>query len=225
MSLPRILWNRLVSAVGADSISDDVYRELLRSYGTSTRAYHTISHVVESVLLLRGETASFLSGCGGVSAEGALRIELALWFHDAVYEPTRKDNERRSAVLAGSRCRAMGLSEETADEVAGLVVATAHFEGTHLEGTDDGDASADVIRDIDLAILGAPAAAFRYYENGIRREYAHLSDGEYADRRSAVCRHFLSRASLYRTAHFRSRYELRARVNMRNTLRRLGYQR
>src|SRR5690606_7441069 len=63
------------------------------AYATPPRAYHDFSHVAE---VLRHYDA-VASGPGWVQP---LEVRLAVLYHDAVYEPGRKDNETRSAVFA-----------------------------------------------------------------------------------------------------------------------------
>ncbi|MGV7705362.1 HD domain-containing protein, partial [Mycobacterium kansasii] len=80
-------------------------------------------------------------------------VELAAWFHDAVYEIGRDDNEDRSAALARQL-----LAESTdRDEVARLVLATK----SHKVAADDVNAA--VLSDADLSVLGAPALRYRQY--------------------------------------------------------------
>jgi predicted metal-dependent HD superfamily phosphohydrolase len=57
-------------------------------YNEAHRAYHTLTHI-DSMLTLDGR--------GRIVESDA--IELATWFHDAVYDPTRSDNEERSAEM------------------------------------------------------------------------------------------------------------------------------
>ena len=52
-------------------------------------------------------------------------VELAAWFHDAIYEIGRDDNEDRSAELA----RQLLASSPIRDEVARLVLVTKNPQG------------------------------------------------------------------------------------------------
>lgn len=68
--------------------------------------------------------------------------------------------------------------------------------------------------DIDLSILGAAPDVFGAYDRPIRREYAHVPQAEWRERRAAVLRGFLLRGPLFATRFFRERYDGRARSNL-----------
>ena len=72
--------------------------------------------------------------------------------------------------------------------------------------------------DIDLSILGAPAAVFDTFERQIRAEYAHVPDALYAAGRGQVLSRFLAREALYTTAWLRDQLEDPARENLSRTL-------
>ena len=64
------------------------YERLRSAYAEKHRHYHTSAHI-ESCLALFDEHRS--------AAQAPENVECAIWFHDAVYNPMRTDNERRSA--------------------------------------------------------------------------------------------------------------------------------
>ncbi len=134
-------------------------------------------------------------------------IEVAIWFHDAVYIPGRPDNEEASAALAGHALSEGGVEPAIRERVRALVLATRHTASPH--GTD-----ARLLADIDLVILGADPYRFGIYDRAIRREFQTLSDTEYRTGRAAVLRWFLARPSIYHTDTFRERYEATARANI-----------
>ena len=76
-----------VAAAGVDAI----FHDLTARYAEPQRAYHTMEHVTEC--LSHFDTARHLLARPD-------EVELALWFHDAVYDPRRGDNEEQSARLA-----------------------------------------------------------------------------------------------------------------------------
>src|SRR5262249_39345515 len=69
----------------------NIYEELARLYSSPNRAYHNLSHI-DSLLDLSGPFET------RVQHYDAVRF--AIWFHDAIYETARKDNEQRSADFA-----------------------------------------------------------------------------------------------------------------------------
>jgi predicted metal-dependent HD superfamily phosphohydrolase len=76
-----------------------------------------------------------------------------LWFHDAVYELRRSDNEEQSARLAEGALSNAGAPREVGARVATLVLATRHTASP--ESTDE-----QLLVDIDLSILGATESRF-----------------------------------------------------------------
>jgi predicted metal-dependent HD superfamily phosphohydrolase len=72
-----------------------------------------------------------------------------------------------------------------------------------------------------IAACGADPARYAY-TGAVRREFAHVPDALYRRGRSAFLKTMLDRPEVYLTAHFRERYEARARSNMAEELQRLG---
>jgi predicted metal-dependent HD superfamily phosphohydrolase len=168
---------------------------LLRRYDEPHRRYHNVQHLAE-----------VLDHLDELDAADAVR--LAAWFHDAVYDPSRADNEERSAVLAEESL----AGHPAVAEVARLVRLTA----THDPAGDDRDGAA--LCDADLAILGADPERYAAYAAAVREEYAAVPDEAFRAGRADVLRRLLSRPSLFRTAPARRRWEAAARHNMETEL-------
>ena len=191
----RLLENYGVAAVDAYPLFD----RLVSAHEEPHRHYHTLEHVGE-VLRVAGRLASSSPGT----------VALAAWFHDAVYDPTRHDNEERSAELAARELTTLGLDSAVVDAVARLVRATAHLG----DGEAPADADGRALLDADLAILGASPARYERYARDIRREYAHVGDGDYARGRVAVLERFLARPWLYFDARMVLEGDGPARANL-----------
>lgn len=181
---------------------DGVYEELLARYAEPHRHYHTARHLEECFAELAGLSAE---------AERPGEVELALWFHDAIYDTKRHDNEARSADWARAVVARAGLDAGVGQRVAALILATKH------DAVPSG-ADARVLVDVDLAILGAPPARFDEYERAIREEYRWVPAWVFRRERRAVLRRLLARPTLFSTARMRERYELRARANLERSL-------
>ena len=135
-------------------------------------------------------------------------VELALWFHDAVYDPKGKDNEARSADWACQALAQAGADAAVQQRVRVLIMATCH----DAEPTDP---DARLLVDIDLAILGAEPARFAEYDAQVRAEYRWVPGWLYRRKRKQVLAGFLARPAIYGTERFRERLEGRARENLR----------
>jgi predicted metal-dependent HD superfamily phosphohydrolase len=181
----------------------DVRDALVAAYSDPSRGYHDTLHLSE-VLDRLDELAG--AGVGFEATAGAL----AAWFHDAVYDGER-DAEERSAVWAEEALAGTAY----AAEVARLVRLTE----THDPGPDD--LAGQALCDADLAILAATRERYDAYVAGVRREYAHLSDGDFAAGRTAVLHDLAGRGRLFHTAYGREHWEPPARANLEQELRQL----
>jgi predicted metal-dependent HD superfamily phosphohydrolase len=168
-------------------------------YTQEHRAYHNLLHV-EDVLLRIEELEP--------PREHELALALAAWFHDAVYQPDRDDNEERSAYAAYDALEQVGGSPALIAEVVRLIRLTA----THDPDADD--VAGAVLSDADLAILGAARDRYVTYSKGIREEYVHVPHDAYRAGRARVLRRFLERPSIYRTDFGRAHWEQSARENI-----------
>jgi predicted metal-dependent HD superfamily phosphohydrolase len=177
-------------------------RERLEAaYGDPGRGYHDLRHLTEVL-----EHVDELMAVDDPARETVL---LAAWFHDAVYAG-RDDDEERSARLAEESLGS--LPAPVAAEVARLVRLTR----THRPADDDRPGM--VLCDADLAILGASEERYADYVRGVRSEYAHVPDPDFAAGRAAVLRDLLAKPRLFQTAQARERWEERARANVRREL-------
>jgi predicted metal-dependent HD superfamily phosphohydrolase len=190
-------WRNLWQAVAAGD-ADGIYRELVARYSEPHRAYHTLEHIGECLRHL-DSARHFLSR--------PLEVELAIWFHDAIYDPRRNDNEERSVQLAGERLQAAGVNGPIATRTADFIRLTTH-EYHVLSG--DGA----VLCDVDLAILGAEPERFDRYDADIRQEYSWVPENVYRIERVRVLERFLNRPRIYSTDLFFDGLENAARENL-----------
>ena len=176
--------------------------ELQRRYGEPQRHYHTMQHLGECLSWFEREKA--LAECPG-------EVALALWFHDAIYDVHAHDNEARSADWARDALRDAGASDEAAERVHALVMATRH--DAVPKGRD-----AELLIDIDLSILGAEQARFDEYERQVHAEYAFVPDEVRLPRRRTILQRFLDREAIYATPRMHALLEARARANLQRSI-------
>jgi predicted metal-dependent HD superfamily phosphohydrolase len=187
-----------LEAVGVTAAdAGQTWRRLEANYDEAHRAYHTLEHIRAML--------AWLDTCG----EGTPAMELAIWFHDSVYDPKSATNEADSAALF-MELAGRHLPPDFAADVCRLILAT-----DHRTPRTSNPAEALLI-DIDLSILGAEPEAYTAYSRAIRREYAHVPDEPYRAGRSAVLEHFLRRP-IFATERFRP-LEAAARVNLAGEL-------
>jgi predicted metal-dependent HD superfamily phosphohydrolase len=142
-------------------------------------------------------------------------VHLAIWSHDAVYDPRATDNEERSAALALERLRPLGVPDHTLLHVAAMIRATAHT------AVDEVNADTAVLLDADLAILSAEERRYARYAADIRREYAWVHEAAYRTGRMKVLEGFLARPRIYRTERMHAAADEAARANLRMEIERL----
>jgi predicted metal-dependent HD superfamily phosphohydrolase len=137
---------------------------------------------------------------------------LAAWYHDAVYQPTRSDNEERSAALARRQLAQLDVSAAIVGEVTRLVLLTK----THEPAQDDGAGA--LLCDADLAILATPADVYDAYSAAIRAEYSHVPERDYRAGRAAVLTRLAARPHLFHTGYGRAAWEQAAQANIAREL-------
>jgi predicted metal-dependent HD superfamily phosphohydrolase len=184
--------------------------ELVHAYAAPERHYHGLAHI-EAMLGLMRRFEDALSD--------PQSVEAAIWFHDAIYDTRRHDNEEKSAELAASRLAGL-LSPDCTAFVVGMIRATAgHHVPDGLDDTRRRDCA--LFLDMDLSILGSTPDLFAAYEDAVRREYGWVPDALWREGRRKVLQGFLDRPAIYASQQFRASHEAAARANLLRSLERL----
>jgi predicted metal-dependent HD superfamily phosphohydrolase len=192
---PRLI--ALLSSWGA--ASDPVAAgaaDVVTRYSEPHRRYHTLEHIEEMLVVADGLAATNEVTC-------------AVWLHDVIYDPTRLDNESRSAAFTKDLLESLGAPPGFVREVDRLIESTAHHD------PDDVDVNGQVLADADLAILGAPSDRYQRYARDVRAEYAHVNDEEWRAGRTTVLETFLERPVLFHASQLRDALEQQAHENLR----------
>jgi predicted metal-dependent HD superfamily phosphohydrolase len=143
-------------------------------------------------------------------------VEMALWFHDAVYDPHAADNEAQSATWAIQALTKAQIPFTVAQNIATRVLATKHQQVPQCQ-------DAQLLTDIDLTILGSTPIVFAEYDRQIRLEYQWVAEDEYRKRRIQVLTSLLARSTIYQTPYFYTRYEQQARQSLVRAIDRLTH--
>lgn len=191
------LWQRCLIEGAADD-SAEIHQRLLDGYNEPQRHYHTLAHIEQCL--------GMFDQCKALASTPDA-LELAVWFHDVIFEPGKPDNEKRSAELY------LQLSQDVHDEhtrglVDRLIMATLH-DGSSLE-----DSDAVYMVDIDLSSFGLSWEAFLRDSKNLRLENAELDDAEYYRRKAAFQNCLLAKERFYLSDFFAERLETRARANL-----------
>ncbi len=179
----------------------EIFTLLGSQYKENTRYYHNWTHI-----------KTMIKGLYDYPEEinDILSIELAIWFHDAIYVPLRKDNESRSAKFFHEQLSPY-LPMERVRKVMNYIEATKNHSKTT-------DKDLQVLLDLDLAILGQSPTVYQNYSKQVREEFGYVPNFLYKRGRKLVLKNFLDRPTIYQTTFFKEQLEKQARENIREEL-------
>jgi predicted metal-dependent HD superfamily phosphohydrolase len=187
-----------------DDVINSSYHELISFYNESHRQYHNLNHI-NNCLEVFDQVKKL--------CEDPNAVEIAIWCHDIIYDPTRQDNEEKSAQWIFNILNTAKTPVQNASHIARLIKATC----SHMAY----DTDSQVLNDIDFSILGAPIDEYHSYSQAIRKEHSHVPDSIYIPARQGLLHKILYRTSIFNTAHFVNLYERSTRRNLENEIRSL----
>ncbi len=197
-------WLRLARHLAIEAeAAQQVWHGLATAYGADGRFYHNLTHIQH--------TLDIAEQLQNVAVDFAA-VQLALWFHDVVYDPRRNDNEAQSAAYAERVLRPLCVPDTLLATVSDLILATKSHEAPRP------DPNIFVILDADLAILSAPPAQYDAYAKAIRLEYSFVPDEQYVVGRTAVLQKFLARSPFYFAEWMRERGDTAVNQNLNREL-------
>ena len=199
-------WVELVEFLGGTrAFALTWHQRLVACYSEKHRRYHTLQHIEECL-----EELDEIEG----DEERLALIEIALWFHDAVYQPLANDNEERSFAMAKEFMLECEATESVIEFVRDMILATKKHRAK-----DDMDAA--IMIGLDLNIFAREPKRYTEYEKQIREEYAAVPLAEYCSKRAAILEEFLARPVIYESETIREVYEEPARFNLETAIARL----
>jgi predicted metal-dependent HD superfamily phosphohydrolase len=178
------------------------WQQLQKNYGSKKRHYHNWQHI--QAMLQQLDAAKHL-------LFDYHTVVFAGFYHDAVYNVLKHNNEIKSAELAVLHLAQMQVPFLLQQECAQLILATQHHA---LSGNSD----CNYFTDADLSILGSPPTVYQRYVVAIRKEYAIYPDILYNKGRQKALSHFLQMDRIFKTDFFVERYEAQARENVEGEL-------
>lgn len=195
------LWLRCVRQNSDPAGADRAWKVLVEGYNQPHRRYHDMGHLKHCLYGL---------GLAATVARDPATLEVAIWFHDVVYDPGAKDNEERSAEVFAAL---MGpyMAPARVDSIRKLIMTTMH-----RQQPEEGDER--FIADIDLSSLAKPWSQFLVDSENLRAEEPERSDEDYYAAKIRFHRSLLQRQRLFNTVPFQLRYEAHARENIERFL-------
>ena len=192
-------WNSLTYDL--PKIKSEYLNQLFQLYSSPKRHYHNLQHI-EALLKLTEQYKDLL-----ISPQ---TIQFTIWYHDAIYNASKNDNEEQSAKLAKEHLTVMGVNTDIISNCYQLILATK----THQLPKKINSFDAQFLLDIDLSILAEPKKNYIEYTKLIRQEYIIYPDFLYNKGRKKVLQHFLDSDKIFKTNLFYNLYEKKARINL-----------
>ncbi|HYF02601.1 MAG TPA: hypothetical protein VEC36_04450 [Patescibacteria group bacterium] len=202
MQLKNIFHALLENYTKETILIEELWLKLKNLYSHKNRYYHNLAHLE----FLLKQLKSFKTGIKDWDS-----VLFALFYHDAIYDTSRNDNEEKSAELAIQTLQSADVPDEIITKCYKHILATKH----HAMST---DADTNIFTDADLSILGASWEEYLVYAQNIRKEYAMYPDEAYQAGRVKVLQHFLSMERIFKTDVFFESCESPARENLAKEL-------
>ena len=195
----KTIWNRFTEDFSGEHYADEIYIRLENLYSEKHRFYHNLGHIKFLLALFE----QFEDGI-----EDKTAVFFSIWFHDAIYDPQSKNNEKQSAKLACEELKKLALPEYEISKIEKIILATEKHSAENI------DADGKLFLDFDLAILGAEDEIYDEYKNAIRSEYYFVPGEIYRRERKRILQNFLKRDFIYFTKTMRERFEDKAHRNI-----------
>jgi predicted metal-dependent HD superfamily phosphohydrolase len=199
-----VQYKQLLRPYTDSDTSQMLFDNLIRLYGEPHRSYHNLQHIANLF-----DLATRM----GLKFSDPETVHWAIWYHDAIYDTKKKNNEQLSADLATQTMSLFGQGlEHKTSAVAQLILSTL----THFPIGDAPDCP--MFLDLDLSVFGASPEIYEQYSRGIRHEYNYVPDFIYKQARKSVLQKFVGRRPLYFTEPFRDMFEAQARENLKREI-------
>lgn len=196
----------VTALTGSADVAQTLWQEIELAYNEPDRHFHNLAHLEHLLSELQPLQDR---------VEDWPTLLFSICYHDVVYDVTTHlvadDKEERSAAFAERHLQQIGYPQEKIDACKAQIMATQKHNKQNSKDT-------NLLIDADLSILGQPWRTYAAYKNNIRKEYSIYLDNIYIAGRRKVLAHFLQMNPLFKTEHFRRKYEEIAKENIRKEL-------
>lgn len=180
------------------NLTEKLWEEIEQAYSGKKRFYHTLSHL-ENLL---NHLTVYKEQLNDYDA-----VLFAVFYHDAVYNVMKKDNEEKSAELAEKNMNAIGVQSASIDRCRKMILATKSHQ-------QNADYDTNFFTDADLSVLGQDWEFYSEYCQQVRKEHSIFPDLIYNPGRKKAMMHFLKMERIYKTEAFFEKYEVNAKRNI-----------
>ena len=197
-------WIKLISSfTEEEELITSSWQLIEKHYTQKNRAYHNLTHI-QAMLQEAEQHLAQLEDKEG--------LQLAIWFHDIIYNPLKKDNEQRSAEVARQLLHQTLLDPERIHRCYQQILLTIKHEPLPTSSLDG-----KFLIDFDLEVLSRDWEAYQLYCQQIRKEYWMYPGPLFKKGRKQAMARFLQRPAIYQTAAYRDREE-KARTNIQREM-------
>lgn len=201
------VWDMLSYQLSIPKVdSRKILEEVISKYSEPHRSYHNLSHVY-SLLMMAEEYYDFI--------ENPILFELSIWFHDLIYDPSRNDNEEKSAERALELLSPF-LADSFLENLKQMILSTIE----HAPILKDQDN--ELFLDLDMSVLATETTVYDQYTAAIRKEYSIFTDEIYQAGRKSVLEKFMAGDQIFLTDFFKENFEKQVVDNIQNELSNLG---
>ena len=197
------LWVRSLNVGKADD-ADEVFDTVLAHYSESHRRYHTPQHIDHCL-------QQFDLVVDHVEQPDA--VEIAIWFHDIIYNVPTTDNELKSAELFRDLTKGR-IDPTLGQNVYDMILITMH----KVPPTRNDE---KLLVDVDLSSFALPWERFRKDSQNVREEFSDRSDKDFYSAHMKFMQSLLDRSSFFASDFFREKFESNARENVRDLIKEL----
>lgn len=185
-----------------EQLINNLWKEIETKYSEKGRHYHNLLHLEN----MFSELEAVKSNISDFTA-----ISFSVFYHDVIYDATSKINEEKSADKAEKRLAELHLDKNNISIISEQILATKLHQKSDREDT-------NYLLDADLSVLGKDFKTYLEYTKNIRKEYSIYPDFLYKPGRKKVLKHFLELESIFKTDHFKEKYEAQAKENIAEEL-------
>ena len=193
-------WIKLMNTFGF-SENEEEFKMITKAYNEGHRKYHNTIHINDCLAKCELNIETKLNP----------KLHLAIWYHDVIYNPFKKDNELKSAELAEKFLKRQLAKDDLIKKIKGLIMVTLHNQIPNNE-------EEAYMMDIDISILGSNSVTYTEYTKNVRKEYKWVPLFIYKKKRKEILEMLLNKETLYFTEYFKNNLELQARTNIENEI-------
>ena len=216
-------------------IPNNIFRIVSHKYTETHRFYHDVSHINNMCSLLMMSDVR-----DDIKRNTAL--QLAILFHDVIYDPKSSENEENSVRFMFSLIDLLGMSgigtggdicdPEVLEQAAFMILSTKKHVLTKDEDAEgiyddypDLKELTSIFLDLDLSVFNPDRYESGYvmddYEDRIRKEYRFVPDEEYYPARIKILQSFANREKIYFSDIFGSEANNNAKASLKYLIIRL----